>query len=94
MTETKNKLSCVLGLAFKAFILASVAAVILPAPHYAGSLSDPLAAIIFSGFDHAAAYTIVNGEVVVDAGRLVGVAEEEIMQKGNAISARMLASAL
>jgi 8-oxoguanine deaminase len=57
---------------------------------YAGSLSDPLAAIIFSGFNHAAAYTIVNGAVVVAEGRLVGVAEEEIMRKGNTISARML----
>jgi cytosine/adenosine deaminase-related metal-dependent hydrolase len=60
---------------------------------YAGSLSDPLAAIIFSGFNHAAAYTIVNGEVVVDGGRLVGVEESEIMEKGNRISARMLAEA-
>ena len=40
MTETKNKLWCLLGLAFKAFILASVVAVILPVPHYASSLSD------------------------------------------------------
>ena len=40
MTETKNKLSCLLELAIKAFILASVVAVILPAPQYAGSLSD------------------------------------------------------
>ena len=40
MTETKNKLRWLLGLVFKAFILASVVAVILPAPHYAGSLSD------------------------------------------------------
>jgi 8-oxoguanine deaminase len=60
---------------------------------YTGSLSDPLAAIIFSGFNHAAAYTIVNGEVVVDGGQLVGGDEEDIMEKGNRISARMLAEA-
>jgi cytosine/adenosine deaminase-related metal-dependent hydrolase len=59
---------------------------------YAGSLSDPLAAIVFSGYNHGAAYTIVNGEIVVDGGRLVGFDEEEIMEKGNAISARMLAA--
>jgi ABC-type antimicrobial peptide transport system permease subunit len=40
MTETKSTLRCLLGLAFKAFILASVMAVILPMPHYASSLSD------------------------------------------------------
>ncbi len=40
MTETKNKLGRLLGLAAKAFILASVVAVILPVPQYARSLSD------------------------------------------------------
>jgi len=40
MTETNNKLGRLLGLAVKAFILASVMAVILPMPHYARSLSD------------------------------------------------------
>jgi cytosine/adenosine deaminase-related metal-dependent hydrolase len=59
---------------------------------YAGSLSDPLAAIVFSGYNHAAAYTIVNGEIAVNDGKLVGFDEEEIMEKGNAISARMLAA--
>lgn len=58
---------------------------------YTGGLSDPLAAIVFSGFNHAAAYTIVNGEVVVDGGRLMGFDENEIMESGNRISARMLA---
>lgn len=38
--ETNNKLRRLLGLVVKAFILASVAAVILPVPHYARSLSD------------------------------------------------------
>ena len=40
MTETNNKLKRLFGLAIKAFILASVVAVILPMPHYASSLSD------------------------------------------------------
>jgi hypothetical protein len=40
MTKTNNKLRRLLGLAVKAFILASVAAVILPMPQYASSLSD------------------------------------------------------
>ena len=40
MTNTKNKLGRLSGLAVKVFILASVAAVILPVPQYARSLSD------------------------------------------------------
>jgi hypothetical protein len=40
MTETGNKLRRFVGLAVKAFILASIVAVILPVPQYARSLSD------------------------------------------------------
>jgi heme/copper-type cytochrome/quinol oxidase subunit 2 len=40
MMKTSNKLSRLLGLAGKAFILASAVAVILPMPQYASSLSD------------------------------------------------------
>ena len=40
MTETNNMSKRLLSLAVKAFILASVVAVILPVPHYARSLSD------------------------------------------------------
>ena len=40
MTETNSKLRRLLGLAVKAFILASVVAVLLPVPQYADSLSD------------------------------------------------------
>lgn len=57
---------------------------------YAGSLSDPLAAIIFSGYNHAAAYTIVNGKVAVDKGELVGFDEQEITDKANALSRDMI----
>ena len=39
MAKTNNKLRRFLGLAVKAFILASVVAVILPMPQYARSLS-------------------------------------------------------
>ena len=40
MTETNNILRRLLRLSVKAFILASVVAVILPLPQYARSLSD------------------------------------------------------
>ena len=45
---------------------------------YVGALSDPAAALIFSGYDHRAAWTIVNGRTVVENGRLVGIDEEEL----------------
>ena len=57
---------------------------------YTGSLSDPLAALLFAGISHQAEYTIVNGKIVVDHGNLVGESEESIIQKGNAIAKRLL----
>jgi len=57
---------------------------------YSGSLADPLAAIIFSGYNHGAEYTIVNGKIAVEQGRLTGFDEMEIMNKCNAISDRMI----
>lgn len=60
---------------------------------YAGSLSDPVAALLFCGDDHVAEYTIVNGQVVVDQRRLVGCDEQELVAKANAISMDMLAKA-
>lgn len=60
---------------------------------YAGSLSDPVAALLFCGDDHNADYTIVNGQLVVDRRKLVGIDEEELAQKARAISARMLKKA-
>ena len=57
---------------------------------YSGSLADPLAAIIFSGYNHGAEYTIVNGKIAVEQGRLSGFDETTIMNKCNAISFRMI----
>ena len=57
---------------------------------YAGSHSDPIAALLFCGCDHTAKYTIVNGQVVVDDRRVVGIDEEELAKKANAISAALL----
>jgi cytosine/adenosine deaminase-related metal-dependent hydrolase len=59
---------------------------------YSGALADPLAAIIFSGFNHGAEYTIVNGQMAVEQGRLIGFDETEIMNKCNAISDKMLSA--
>ncbi|MFO8065133.1 MAG: 8-oxoguanine deaminase [Spirochaetota bacterium] len=53
-------------------------------PEYAGALSDPLAALIFSGYNHGTDYTIVNGNVVVENGGVVGLDEEELTRRANA----------
>ncbi len=57
---------------------------------YAGSLSDPVAALLFCGFNHETAYTIINGKVVVDNRSLVGVDEMGLIEKINEISERLL----
>ena len=56
---------------------------------YCGSLSDPFAALIFAGFDHGTEYTICNGRVVVDKGRLTGIEEETLIREANRIAARL-----
>lgn len=60
---------------------------------YTGGHSDPLGALIFAGYDHGTAYTIVNGRVVVDQGRLTGLDEEEIIAKAGAASERLIRNA-
>lgn len=57
---------------------------------YAGALSDPLAAIIFSGYSHGVHTTIVNGEIVVRDGELLTLDERELRHHANAISKQML----
>jgi cytosine/adenosine deaminase-related metal-dependent hydrolase len=57
---------------------------------YAGAQSDPLAALVFSGYNHGTDYTIVNGRVTVEHGRLTGFDEEELTEKANEIAARLL----
>jgi cytosine/adenosine deaminase-related metal-dependent hydrolase len=59
---------------------------------YAGSLSDPPAALVFAGSSHRTAFTIVNGRIVVRDGRLVGLDEAEIVARANEIAARLLPS--
>jgi cytosine/adenosine deaminase-related metal-dependent hydrolase len=57
---------------------------------YSGSLADPLAAIIFSGYNHGAEYTIVNGIIAVEQGKLTGFNEIELMHKCNQISENLI----
>jgi cytosine/adenosine deaminase-related metal-dependent hydrolase len=60
---------------------------------YTGALSDPLAALIFSGINHEVDTTIVNGEIVVKSGKLVNFNEHEIIRDGNEIAEKMLQKA-
>lgn len=57
---------------------------------YAGALSDPVAALIFSGFNHGTDYTIVAGRVAVDQGRLTGFDETELTAQANRISQTLI----
>jgi cytosine/adenosine deaminase-related metal-dependent hydrolase len=57
---------------------------------HAGALSDPLAAIVYTGFDHRVDYTVVNGEIVVERRRLVRADEDEIAAEANEASSMML----
>ena len=53
-------------------------------------LKDDGSIYIFSGYNHGAEYTIVNGKIAVEQGRLTGFDETEIMNKCNAISDKMI----
>jgi len=57
---------------------------------FAGGRHDPVAAIVGSGDCHVVDTTIVNGQVVVRDGRLVGADESEIIRRANRVSAGML----
>jgi len=58
---------------------------------YCGSLSDPFAALLFAGYNHGTAYTLCNGKVVVDGGRLTGIDEEELVRQATRIAERLFA---
>ncbi|HVO40426.1 MAG TPA: 8-oxoguanine deaminase [Spirochaetia bacterium] len=60
---------------------------------YAGSLSDPFAALIFAGYNHGTDYTICNGRVVVEKGRLTGVDEHTLTREANRIAEGLLRAA-
>ena len=58
---------------------------------YAGSLSDPLSALIFCGYNHQSEYTIVNGKITVRKGMLTGFDEELLTAKVNQTAAKLTA---
>lgn len=60
---------------------------------YAGALSDPLAAVIFSGCSHQAHTVIVNGEVVLEDGVLTTIDEVELRHEANRHARAMMEAA-
>ncbi len=70
--------------------LADIAVFNINKLEYAGSLSDPLSALLFTGISHQTEYTIVNGKIVVDHGKLTGEDEQFITEKGNGISRKLV----
>ena len=60
---------------------------------YAGALSDPVAALLFSGFNHGVDHLIVNGRFVVRGGRLRGADEELIRVNAEKAARRLYAAA-
>ena len=60
---------------------------------YAGALSDPVAALVFSGYNHGVDHLIVNGKSVVSDGRLVNVDEETIRANAEKAAKRLYAAA-
>lgn len=56
----------------------------------AGSLSDPLASLVFTGYNHETEFTIVNGKIVVENKKLVGICEKELTRKANICSEKLI----
>lgn len=60
---------------------------------YAGSAGDPTASLIFCGAGHRTKWTIVDGKIVVEDGRLVNVDEKKVAADANAACLDLLRKA-
>ncbi len=60
---------------------------------YAGAMTDPASALLFCGAGPRAEFTIVNGKVLVEYGKLVGVDEEALWDRANRVAEKMLSAA-
>jgi cytosine/adenosine deaminase-related metal-dependent hydrolase len=69
---------------------ADFAAFDLRAPRFAGGLHDPLAALVFCA-SAPAAWTVVNGKVVVREGRLETVELEPLVERHNRLAQQLVA---
>ncbi len=57
---------------------------------YAGCVEDPVSCLVFVGYNHEVDYTIVNGKIVVEHGKLTTFDEEEIKNRANEAARRLL----
>jgi len=57
---------------------------------FTGGLSDSISALVTSGDSQIVDINIVNGKMVVSDGRLVNIDEEEVVEKANQISQKMM----
>lgn len=57
---------------------------------YSGAMHDPLAALVYCGYCQKAKTVFVNGNKVVDGGRLLTADEEEITRKGNTVAKKVV----
>lgn len=57
---------------------------------FAGAMSDPMSAIVFCGAGMRTDYTIVNGKVVVENGKLTSIDEKDIFHRANAFTKKIL----
>lgn len=57
---------------------------------FAGAMSDPLAALVFSQSSNVVHTTMVNGKILVESGRLVGQDIEALVRSQNRLSSEML----
>jgi 8-oxoguanine deaminase len=60
---------------------------------YAGSAGDPVASLLFCGASHRTKWTIVNGKIVVEDGKLVNADEKKVTHDANAACLDLLRKA-
>lgn len=60
---------------------------------FAGASHDIIAALLFCGTSQRVHTSIINGQVVVDEGRLIGLDEKELVEKANRIALELTAKA-
>jgi cytosine/adenosine deaminase-related metal-dependent hydrolase len=60
---------------------------------YAGSAGDPVASLLFCGASHRTKWTIVNGHIVVEDGRLKNIDEAAVARAANAACLDLLRKA-
>lgn len=60
---------------------------------YAGSISDPVASLLFCGSSQRTKYTIVNGEVLVEQGHLTMIDELKLKEKADKAALKLYSKA-